>query len=37
MEFFKVGGSQGDGSAELVCGEADLGEVLDCFGFHYGV
>ncbi len=37
MEFCDVDVAEGRGSAELMCGEADLGEVLDGFGLHEGV
>ena len=37
LEFGDVDVAEGRGSAELMCGEADLGEVLDGFGLHEGV
>jgi hypothetical protein len=37
MELFEIDVAQGSGSTELMGGQADLGKVLDCFGFHEGV
>ena len=37
VEFFDVDVAKGHGSAQLVCGETDLSEVLDGFGLHEGV
>ena len=36
-QFFKIDILQQDGSTELMRGQADLGEVLDCFRLHEGI